>query len=746
MSGALSTSAPKRVTTLTEVEPGAWQFIPAACLAAAAAVVGFLGAVLAWPPPPAPTGQLTVVGTVNVFPEHDVTLYLGVGAAFLALTGVLAVVGGRRAQRPPGAHGHAALVRAAVAVTAALGATVTAVACFAHANDRLPAGPRIRPWELAVLGAVGLACLGAAWILAPRRPRRPDGVAGSAPPSGGGRLRWHLADLVVPVLVIAVVYLPGWRQLAGNAFVGEEFLHIDYFAMGPAIAFEKGVALGSVFHPYYGVGWALALTKVPLVRTLSYGHFVRLEVIYGCIYFIGVYGLLRVLTRSWQWATAGTALAILLQVCGSFGAAAFYIWRFPSATVLRWAFDVWFFLACLLYLRTRKELWLVAGGVVVGLALMFQTDTGLYLGLAAGFLWLCLWGMAPGPAGGAAKRRLIRTGAIAVVLGVSVFGLGLGVASRWTFLGGKFWTGWLENLQLTQSGATLLPLTGVAGRKVLLFFALMMATYLAVAGYVVFRLVHRRLTAELILLGSMAVYGFLTLLYFVGRSNPHNLFRPAVPFALVLAGSGAVIQAHLRRGADANRYPRRLAQPVQRALPWLAMAAAVVMLVQHPGFRNYPNLLRTGLSGGGEKGRCLVGQPEVCGLDAAQAAYGGQVEALAGHLRALGSQTRQVAILDTMGPLVYNLADARPWGRYVPMYYGLFFDSMVQTVVDDLRSSPPDIVVMRSPDQHNPLLDDIWQAMRPTVEQGYVLDRGFGPFEVWQKRVAGTAGGRVGST
>ncbi len=732
MSAALST------------EPDAWQFVAPACLVSAAAVAGFLGAVLAWPPPPAPSERLTVVGTVNVFPEHDVTLYLGVGVAFLALMAVLAAVGGRRARRGSGAPGHAALVRAAVALTAAVGATVVAVACFAHANNRLPAGPRIRLWELALFGAVVLTCMGGAWVLAPRRSSQRDPVPGDAAPGKDGRLRWQIADLVVPVLVVAVVYLPGWRQLAGNAFVGEEFLHIDYFAMGPAIAFEKGVALGSAFHPYYGVGWALALTKLPLVRTLSYGHFIHLEVIYGCIYFIGVYALLRVLTRSWQWATAGTALAILLQIFGSFGAG-FFIWRFPSATVLRWAFDIWFFLVCLLYLRTRKEMWLVAGGVVVGLALMFQTETGLYLGLAAGFLWLCAWRMAPGAAGGAAKRRLIRTGAVAVGLGVSVFGLGLGVASRWTFLSGSFWSGWLENLQLTQSGATLLPLTGVPGRKVLLFFALMTATYLAVAGYVVMRFVHRRLTPELVLLGTMAIYGFLTLLYFVGRSNPHNLFRPAVPFAIVLAGSGAVIQAHLRRGADSSRYPRRLANPVQWALPWLTLGAAVVMLVQHPGFRSYPNLLRTGLSGGGAEGRCLVGQPEVCGLDAAQAAYGAQLEALAGHLRTFGPSTRQVAILDTMGPLVYNLADARPWGRYVPMFYGLFFKSMVQTVVDDLRSSPPDIVVMRSPEQRNPFLDDIWQAMRPTVEQAYVLDRTFGPFEVWERRVAGTPGGRVGS-
>ncbi len=743
MSGVLSTSSRKDVTPPARSQPVAWQYVPPVCLAAAAVVVVFLGAVLGWPPPPAPVDKLTMVGTVNVVPERDVTLYLGLGAAFVVLVAVLAAVGGRALPRERAPRG-ASFLLTALTFAVAVGAMVVAVTCFANANDRLPTGPRVRPLELALFWVIALTCLGGAWAVTPRRPGGPDGMAGEAVLGESGRGWWHIADLVVPVLVVGVVYLPGWRSLAGNAFSGEEFLHIDYFAMGPAIAFKKGVALGSVFHPYYGVGWALALTKLPVVRTLSYGHFVRLEVIYGCIYFIGVYGLLRVLSRSWKWATAGTALAILLQMCGSFGAA-FYIWRFPSATVLRWAFDVWFFLACLLYLRTRKEMWLMASGLLVGLAMTFQTDTGLYLALSAGIFWLCAWRMEPSGVGYSAKRRLVRIGAVAVVLGLFVFGMGLGVASRWTFLSGRFWSGWLENLQFTQSGATLLPLTGVPGRRVLLFFVLMMATYLAVAGYVVFLFVHRRLTVELVLLGTMAVYGFLTLLYFVGRSNPHNLFRPAVPFAIVLAGSGAVIHGHLRRSADVLGRPRSLARPALRAVPWLAMGVAVVMLVQHPGFRDYPNLLKTVVSDRVPDGQCLVRQPEVCGLDPTQAAYGAQLEALADHLLALNSSTRQVAILDSMGPLLYSMADARPWGRYVPMFPGLFFDSMVETVVDDLVSSPPDIVVMRSRELHNLFLDDIWQALRPSVEQGYVFDKSFGPFEVWQRRVAGVARERVGS-
>ena len=79
------------------------------------------------------------------------------------------------------------------------------------------------------------------------------------------------------------------------------------------------------------------------------------------------------------------------------------------------------------------------------------------------------------------------------------------------------------------------------------------------------------------------------------------------------------------------------------------------------------------------------------------------------------------------------------------MFPGLFLHSMVEDVVQDLNSSPPDIVVMRSPQMRNPYYEEMWQAMRPTVERGYTLDRGIGPFEVWQRRVAGVPSGRGGT-
>ena len=693
-------------------------------LSAAAAIVAFLGAVLLWRPPPAPLAEMTPVGAINVNPEHDVSLYLTAGAACLALVAIVGRLGNRGRK---GVSFPVAVNRAALAIAVAGGAVLVALLVFAGAGDRLPAGPRIRPAELAVFLGLAGALVAGAWALAPHRAP----AAGLTPAFTPERLRWRPADLLVPLAIVAFVYMPEWRTLAGNAFVGEELLHLDYFAMGSRVAFEKGLALGTTVHVYYGMGWPLALTRLPLVRTANYGDFIRLEVIYGCIYFIAVYAFLRIFTRRWTWALGGVALAILLQLFGSYPAAA-NVWRFPSATVLRWMFDVWVFLAFLAYLRSRRAAWLTVAGVLVGLALLFQTDTGLYLGLAAGFFWCCLFQLEPGSA-----RRLVRRGAVAAGAGVAVLVLGLGVASRWTLTERAFWDGWLENLRLTRAGGTLKPLTALEGKRLLVYFALVMATYLVVAAYTVLRLVHRRLSPEAAILGTVALYGFFTFLYFVGRSTPHNLFRAAVPFAIVVAGIATVLRAD---GLRALGRPGRF----ERALPWAAMGLALLMFFTNAGVRQYSSLAKVAFTGSKPEGLCML-PDDLCGIDEERAGYTAEIQALAARLHEVGAAPRRVAILDSMGPLVYRMADVTPWGAYIPMFPGLFFNSMVDNVVQDLHSSPPDIVVMRSRQARDPYYEQAWQAMRPTVERNYTLDRGFGPFEIWQRRVAGVPSGGGGS-
>lgn len=664
-------------------------------------------------PPTISRALLTIDGVNNLRPERDSLFYLAAG--LIAVVAALLLARMRPLRRTGTVPRSVARL---LPIGVGLGAIAVATAAFLRVRRTLP---------LSVPGSgayVGLAViLAAACVMAAKVTRRPGDVVMPLRSEGHEvvrRLRPGAFDLLVPLLVIALVYLPAWPQLAGNAFSGEGALHLDFFAFGPALAFRSGLALGTDLHTYYGLGWPLVFS---LLDPLSYANIIRLEVVYGCVYFIGVYALLRVLVGDRRWAAAGTVLAILFQLFAGFPSQ-LVMWRFPSATIMRWPFDVWFFLVCALHLRTRRTMWAVAAGVLVALAVVFETDTGLALGVAFALFWACLWRME----GVGSLRRL----AWSAAAGAPVALLGIGTASRWTFLSGEFWSGWLENIRFSASGATFLALTTEPPSRTVNLFVAIAVSYLVVVAYAVVQLANRRLTTSSVMLGCLATYGFFTLLYFVGRSNPYNLFRPTVPFAILLAAVGGL--AH-RSWVD--RHPDRT--PSERiitgATAWAALAVALTMLVAHPGARAYPGLMRTAIAGGPDRGVCLFENPDdVCGLPPEAQQGIEEFHALAARLRALGSTHSTVAVLDEIGPVIQFMAGAQPWGRYQPTFPNLFTFAQVDAVAADLGRDPPDLLVMRPRAEDRAFYADTWKVLRVPVERGFVLDSQQGPFEIWRRR------------
>ena len=55
------------------------------------------------------------------------------------------------------------------------------------------------------------------------------------------------------------------------------------------------------------------------------------------------------------------------------------LWMCPSSTVLRYIFDVWFFMALWLHLRSRRVIWAVCCGIALGLSLIWVLDIGIYI-------------------------------------------------------------------------------------------------------------------------------------------------------------------------------------------------------------------------------------------------------------------------------------------------------------------------------------------------------------------------------
>ena len=664
-------------------------------------------------PPTIERELLTIDGANNLRPERDTFLYVAAGVIAIGASLVLSRLTPLRRRGP-----LSPLVARWLPFAVSAGSMLVASVAFLRVRRTLPLRSSGSLAYLALAVVLAMVCLVAAKV-----SRQPNDVGTPRRSHAGDatRARPGLLDVIVPLLVIGLVYLPGWPQLAGNAFAGEGALHLDFFAFGPALAFRSGVALGTDLHTYYGLGWPMVFS---LLDPLSYAHIIRVEVIYGCAYFIGVYVLLRVLVGDRRWAAAGTALAILFQLFAGF-APVLVMWRYPSATIMRWPFDVWFFLACLLHLRTGRTRWTVVAAACVALAVVFETDTGLALGAAFAFFWLCLWRLDPP---GTVRKQI---GWSSLAAGPLVF-VGLGVASRWTIFTGAFWDGWLENLRASAMGATFLPLTTQPPTRSVILFELIAVTYLVVLGYAAVQLAARRVSPTAALLGCIALYGFLTLLYFVGRSNPDNLFRPAVPFAILIAALGGLAHRHWLATDDGRPTARRLGAG---AVAWTALAVSAAMLVAHPGTRAYPSLIRSIVTADPARGVCLFEHPDdICGLPPEAQQTVDDLRALAARLRSLGSEDASVAVLDEIGPVIQHMAGARPWGRYLPVFPGLFTRAQVAAVAKDLGEDPPSLVVMRPRAEDRPFYADTWQQLRVPVERGFVLDSQEGPFQIWRRR------------
>ena len=181
----------------------------------------------------------------------------------------------------------------------------------------------------------------------------------------------------VPVFILLVLGVPpeSWRYLAGQFFGTDSCHHLNFFVMGPALSFAHGRAFGAEIYSQYGIGWPLLASALSRFGALTYGNLVGIEIVYGCIYYVALFCLLRTCFHQETWAAFGTVLAIYWQIFSgvSVGEA---IWQYPSSTLMRHPLDVWFFLALVMHQRSGRMLWAAGAGVAGGLGVFFETETG----------------------------------------------------------------------------------------------------------------------------------------------------------------------------------------------------------------------------------------------------------------------------------------------------------------------------------------------------------------------------------
>lgn len=704
-----------------------------ALLAAGAGIQLVLALILLTEPPARDPDRLTDWGRMFFVPEREVEIYvagvlgtLGLCVFLAWIWGALLRSTGRRLPLP----GRVVLAaRAGFAVLAIL----AFMAAWTGARAEVVAGNDVPAGQLGALLTIVLVTLAAAFPLelmfTGKSRADPRSGAGREEPEPRRALKFSVLDALVPLLVFVLVYIPAWRQLAGDLFVADAFFHWDYYAMGPALAFSHGEALGTDVYAMYGAGWPAVFG---MLGGISYGRMLQLSTLYAVLYFSGVYLLLRLLVRRPAIAAAGTVLAMSQLFLGMAEAV---VWVLPSLTVLRWAFDVWFFAALVQHRNSRRPVWALVAGAAAGAALVFSTDTGLYLAAAGAFYWLCsAWGERE-----AGMRA--RDAAAAAAGALVVLAAGLGAAARGRIFNGEFWAGWLEPLGDYRGGFAQVPFQAGPSAFTVACFTFLAVLYLAVAGRCLAKVLYRRAASTDLLTGMFAVYGLMNLLHFVGRSVDGTLPRLILPLVFLAAAACS--------GADRARLRIGMASVALVLVSGLFLAPSSVLL---DPLRVYPSLAARALGGGQPDGLCLIEEPkDVCGLPPAFAVTVERFQAVAGRLSALERQGRSVAIVDESGSILYLASGQKPFGRYPRMFLNLYSTENLKRVLDALAGDGPDYVLTRKAlEASNPEFEtlayfgigprsdtpypDAWEQLLGEVRSGYMLEEELGLWELWSRR------------
>lgn len=685
-----------------------------------------LAAIVFVDPPALDKAELSQWGGFALHPEREPPLYLAtVGAALLVFAALSLWLERRTSNRAKGSFLLSPVVQGAVAI----GTSAAFVALLCRLGDT-PVGEAHPAGQVAALAAPFLITL----LFLP---------AGLLPSPGGrgeglvefedvapDRLRFSLWDLVVPVAVFLLLWVPEGTIPSGRMFLEENNIHWDLFAMAQALMFRNGQALGTDTYSYYGAGWPMVYAGLARWVPLSYGRMIQIGSVYLVVYMCGIYAFFRVLLRRPLRAVAGTVLVLLPCFYWLYG---LYFWRSPNVTPMRWAFDVWVLLALVMHARTSRRPWAVVAGLLTGMAVVFNINGGLELATAVGFYFLgALLLKRPG-----AGRDFAFAGLATLAVAVA----GLALAGRGEVFSVEFWTGWLKE----PLGFSSLPLLTGVTPAALFWFATLVFGYLSVAGWAIFRAVRGAATMLEWLAGAIGVYGLMLLVKFVRYSSDQTLYRLLTPATILLAFFAA--RAWERRRFDIG---------MRVKIGGLAVAAVIVAAAAFSSEKlvdpilDYPNLVSQMSRGAEPQGVCLLTDPrDLCGLTPSFEQPAGQIQAITDQLGDLKSQGKSFAVIDENGSL-FNLAtDTGPFFRQPRIFFSTIAKDRVAAITEALDSNPPDYVLTRLPlvegmpnyeawspmgvgPTENSFYGDLWGSLQQVVEARYQLESTMEPYRLWR--------------
>jgi hypothetical protein len=575
------------------------------------------------------------------------------------------------------------------------------------------------------------------------RPRRPAGIRKEVigPARAWRPTRKHVRRVVgaaAVALVVLLVYVPDCPHMASRAFLTDAFHHWNFFAMAPALAFRHGKALCTEAYSQYGVGWPMLFAALSHLTPLAYKTLICVGMLWACAYYSVLFFFLQSLTRSAIWPLVGVLLTLLVQL---FSGTDVPMWVFPSSTVLRSPVDVPLFFACLGFARRGNARLGTLVGVLAGAALLFNTETGLYLIGSLAFYLALLCRL---PSSAAAGHCLKPFAAWAALGAAAVLLPGLAWASRGSLFQPAFWAAWLEPLLTYARGFGALPIQeAIHDRCVYLLFFGILLCY-AMGMHRSLDLARQRaVSPRHAIVGTVSLYGLGILLLFINRSEPSNLFHPTVPFVIVLTSIVAEVHARLlRRLGTARPSPAGGAcRAVVRYVPVGCLAAVLAGLGANGNVRDYAGLVSRleGRTSASEAGNEVCMFPATSDVPLARGEYekeftprvklGERFRSVVDLIRRLDAEGRcSVALIGYCDTNYLVAADLAPYFRYCPTADSMLLWQHVAFILMTLKESPPDYVVVIVP-----FATDVVPTLQAFLEHHFALDHKDDDVYVYQR-------------
>ncbi len=375
------------------------------------------------------------------------------------------------------------------------------------------------------------------------------------------------------VLLGLVMFFGGYSPNPVLATVSDFFYHFDSFFMAPGWAAISGLRLNVDVNSEYSVLIPTLTAKLlDRIGHFDYPSVLRTLIMAAMIYFIMFYLFLRSLTRNTAAAGAGLLAAIGFQMFHS----GVYpvLWQFPSATAIRFFWDIPVLALLLAHARQGQTVYVLAGSCVTGIALMWMMDTGVYLYLAfsAYVVWTNVY-----------HKKFFEGLWCLLIPWAMAFAIGWAIGRKDIFTP-LYWHNTFEFAGLFLQGWGALPVTTsleqhryVAFGMGLLIPVFYVWTMLCV-GTLCFL---RRLAWENILACVLCVYGLGLYHYYVVRSAPTS-------YAVVCLPAVALVFWILGR-----LNPRKLM--------WLPIYGGLGLFFwANPLVRTYPQLWSSGMTWAGE--------------------------------------------------------------------------------------------------------------------------------------------------